>query len=263
MGIKHNHLPEPYTQKNMQLLDLPDITHTLTALVIIICAYLIRGITGFGSGLVAIPLLALIFPLGLVVPAISLMDYISAAGHGFRHRQHIDWHCIRPVIPFTLAGIVTALYLFTTVDERALKKGLGIFVLLFAVYSLVVSADRLKGSRHWAIPAGFCGGFISALFGTGGPFYVIYMQLRQLDKQAFRASAAAIFFLDGSSRITGYIFSGMVSSNTLIFIAAGFPAMLLGLYVGSRIHTNLKPHHFRRIISFILVGSGISLLLQG
>ncbi|TNF37414.1 MAG: sulfite exporter TauE/SafE family protein [Gammaproteobacteria bacterium] len=234
----------------------------LLSIAIIIAAFLIRGIAGFGSGLIAIPLLALMFPLSIVVPVVGLLDYIAATSHGFAHRKHINWKIILPLLPFTLIGIVAALYLFKTVDAHLLRKALGIFVLLFAAYTLFVNTQGLKGSRLWAIPAGLFGGFISALFGTGGPFYVIYMRLQQLDKQIFRATAAAIFLIDGSSRIVGYLVSGFYSLNTLILVAIAIPIMALGLYIGEHIHTSLSQQDFQRGISLILIGSGIALLLQ-
>jgi hypothetical protein len=238
------------------------LAQTLLSVGIIVLAFLIRGVAGFGSGLVAIPLLALMFPLSIVVPVVGLLDYLAASGHGFKHRKSISWRCIFPLLPFTLAGIVVALYLFRTVDADMLRKALGLFLLLFAGYTLLNRAQGMQGSRYWAIPGGFFGGFISALFGTGGPFYVIYLRLMNLDKQVFRATAAAIFLIDGSSRIIGYFVSGFYSLQVIMFVVLAIPVMLLGLYIGEHIHTSLSQRDFQRGISLILIGSGLALLLQ-
>ncbi|HEY9052833.1 MAG TPA: sulfite exporter TauE/SafE family protein [Gammaproteobacteria bacterium] len=232
------------------------------SILIIVMAFLIRGIAGFGSGLIAIPLLALMFPLSLVVPVVGLLDFIAASSHGLKHRKSISWQTILPLLPFTFIGIVAALYMFKTVDADLLRKALGVFILLFAFYTLFVKTQGLQGSRFWAIPAGLFGGFISALFGTGGPFYVLYMRVRQLDKQVFRATAAAIFLIDGSSRIVGYYASGFYSVNTLILVGVALPLMVLGLYIGEHIHTSLSQQDFQRGISLILIVSGIALVLQ-
>ena len=236
------------------------LTQILLSFAIIILAFLIRGVAGFGSGLVAIPLLALMFPLAIVVPVVGLLDYLAASGHGMKHRKSISWSSILPLLPFTLAGIVTALYLFKTLDADLLRRALGIFVLLFAAYTLLNRAQALRGSRYWAIPGGFAGGFISALFGTGGPFYVIYLRLMNLDKQVFRATAAAIFLIDGSSRIVGYFVSGFYSMQLILIVALAVPVMWLGLYIGEHIHTSLSQRDFQRGISLILIGSGVALL---
>lgn len=43
------------------------------------------------------------------------------------------------------------------------------FVMCFALYSLLPLKEQ-RGGRKWAVPAGFMGGLVGAVFGTGGPF---------------------------------------------------------------------------------------------
>lgn len=52
-----------------------------------------------------------------------------------------------------------------------------------------------------AAPCGFAGGLLGALFGTGGPLYVIYLGLRELGKGAFRATFALNFLFGGAIRL--------------------------------------------------------------
>ncbi len=234
----------------------------LLAAVIIFGAYLIRGIAGFGSGLISIPLLALMLPLTIVVPMVGLLDYIASTSHGVKHRKAIQWRDILPLLPFTFTGVLTALYLFKTVDGSLLRSALGGFIVLYAFYSLLSSGPASHGSRLWAAPAGALGGLVGTLFGTGGPFYVIYLRLRQLDKTAFRATAATIFLIDGSSRIVGYFFSGFYELDTMILLAASLPVMVVGMYIGGHIHTNISQRTFQQAIGVLLVGSGMALLWQ-
>lgn len=237
-------------------------TQLLLAGLIVAGAYVVRGITGFGSGLIAIPTLALMLPLPAVVPMVGLLDYLASLSHGLKHRQAIAWRDILPLLPFTLLGVVTALYLFQTVDADLLSRVLGGFVLLYALYSLFGGAVSGQGSRLWAVPAGGFGGLVGTLFGTGGPFYVIYLHLRGLSKTAFRATVATIFLLDGASRIVGYLISGFYTVEVVALVAAAFPVMVAGMYIGGHIHTNIGQEAFRRAIGVVLIGSGLALLLR-
>lgn len=234
----------------------------LLAALIIIVAFFVRGIAGFGSGLIAIPLLALMLPLSMVVPLVGLLDYLASTSHGARHRQAISWRDIYPLLPFTFAGVLTALYLFHTVDAELLRKALGGFILLYALYTLLSSGPGFRGSRWWAIPGGGLGGLIGTLFGTGGPFYVIYLRLRHLDKTAFRATIAIIFLIDGGSRIIGYFVSGFYTGDTMYLLAAALPIMIIGMYIGGHVHTTISQRTFQRAIGILLVGSGLALLLR-
>lgn len=233
----------------------------LAALIIII-AYTFRGVAGFGSGLIAIPLLVLILPISVVVPMMVLLDYTASVTHSIKHREATQWRIIWPLLPFTVIGVLIALFLFKTVDTHLLVKSLGVFILLFALYNLLGPKPRYQGSMLWAVPAGTLGGLVGTLFGTGGPLYVIYLQLRHLDKTAFRATVASIFMIDGGIRVTGFLFSGFFTRETLLLAITGLPLMLLAMYLGGHIHTNISQTTFHRAIGVLLLGSGTALLLK-
>lgn len=229
--------------------------------VVIFFAYIIRGIAGFGSALIAVPLLALLLPLTIVVPLVVFLDYVSSALHGVRHRESIQWTDIWPLLPFSLVGIGISLYLMNTIEPSSLTIALGVFVILFSIYQLL-PIDFCKASRITAAPAGFFGGFFGTMFGTGGPCYVIYLNLRKLDKTAFRASFASIFLIDGAIRLLGYTSKGFYNLETLMYLLLAAPIAGLGLYFGGNIHTSLGREAFIKLISVLLLGSGTALLTK-
>lgn len=229
---------------------------------ILVTAYTFRGVTGFGSGLIAIPLLVLILPISIVIPMMVLLDFIASVSHSIKHREVAQWKIIYPLLPFTVIGVLIALFIFKTVDTNLLVKSLGVFILLFAIYSLFSLKPHKQGSKLWVVPAGIFGGLVGTLFGTGGPFYVIYLQLRQLDKAAFRATVASIFMIDGGIRVGGFALSGFFIHETLLLVALALPIMGLSMAIGGHIHTNISPTTFQRAIGVLLLGSGVALLLK-
>lgn len=232
------------------------------AIFVLAAAYTFRGVTGFGSGLISIPLLTLSLPLTFVVPCINVLDVIASLVHGWRHRQHTQWQELWPVLPFTAVGVLFALYLLKSLHPAILVHALGIFILGFAVYNLVGPEIKRHCSRKWSILSGSLGGLIGTLFGTGGPLYVIYFQMRGLPKSMFRSTIATLFLLDGGLRFTGYVASGFYDSKKLLWIAMAFPIMVLGLVIGGRIHTGISQRQFQRAIGVLLIISGIALLMK-
>ncbi|MEJ2405566.1 MAG: sulfite exporter TauE/SafE family protein [Candidatus Thiodiazotropha sp.] len=228
---------------------------------VIFGAYFVRGITGFGSALVAVPLLVMVLPITLVVPTVVLLDYLASMSHGIRNFHHIQWQDLLPMLPFTLVGIVTALYLLKALQPGLLTDALGIFIIAYAIYSLL-PMPPLHGSRLWAAPLGTLTGLIGTVFGTGGPFTVIYLGLRDLGKAAFRGTIATYFAIDGGLRLIGFAASGFYSEENLPLILAALPLVVLGLYVGGHIHTNLSRQGFIRIVAIVLIGSGSVLLFK-
>lgn len=241
------------------LFTYPDSIITLS---IMLLAYGFRGITGFGSGLIAIPLLALFYPLQFVVPFITLLDWCASLLHGINHRKQAQWSLIVPTLPFTLIGIVAALYIFKTIDAVLLVKALAIFLLGFAIYSLVAPGFKPHTSRTWAAPAGFFGGVVSTLFGTGGPFYVVYLQFQGIAKGIFRATIASIFVIEGALRVAGYTIVGFYNWDMLLLVALSIPIMVIAMSIGGHIHTSISERNFQRAVGVLLLGSGIALLYK-
>ena len=228
---------------------------------VILIAYLVRGICGFGSGLIAIPILSLMLPLKVAVPLVVMLDYLASAGHGVSLRQSIQWGEIRRLIIPALFGVAAGLLIFHNADADLLPRFLGGFIVLYALYALWGPAIP-KVSSWWAVPAAISGGAVGTLFGTGGPFYVSYLKARQLDKTALRATFACIFLLDGSARVLGYLGTEVVNIQLLVLLATSLPVMILGMYLGGKIHTNLSAEVFTRAISVVLLASGASLMLR-
>jgi uncharacterized membrane protein YfcA len=103
---------------------------------------------------------------------------------------------------------------------------------------------------------------INSLFGTGGPFYVIYLKLRALSKPQMRATISMILLLDGIGRLIGYGAAGFFTPNALLLVTAGLPLGGLALYVGGSIQNDLSPQLFQVAVSLLLLISGCVLLLQ-
>lgn len=247
----------------MMFVDLLQISAAQIVLVVVIIfiAYMVKGISGFGSGLIAIPLLAFFLPLAIIVPALGLLSYGGTIYQSWSLRQHVAWRDVLPLLPFSLVGITLALWLLVNLDTNTLTFALGLFIVAYALYSLFVLSE-LRGSRRWAILAGSLGGFISAIFGTGGPFYVIYLKLRQLNKSQFRASIAMVFLIDGGARISGYALSGLYVQQVLWLVVILLPVLVLAMWLGHRLHHQINQKKFNQIINILLCGSGIMLMVK-
>jgi uncharacterized membrane protein YfcA len=233
----------------------------LMAAPIILIAYLVRGTCGFGSGLIAIPVLSLMLPLQVAVPLVVILDYLASAGQGASLRKSIQWGEISRLIFPALIGVSVGLLIFHNANADLLPRFLGGFIFLYAIYALW-GPEIPKVSSWWAVPAAIFGGTVGTLFGTGGPFYVSYLKARQLDKTTFRATFACIFLLDGTARVTGYLGTAVIDIQLLVLLVMSLPVMILGMYFGGKIHTNLSAETFTRGISILLLASGTSLMLR-
>src|SRR5262245_10410608 len=103
--------------------------------VVIVASYALRGSTGFG-GAVAMPLLALIVPLKILVPVWTLLGIASSATIVARDYRSIAVYDLLRTLPAGLIGIAIGLYVFTALDAGTLARGLGLLVIAYGFYAL-------------------------------------------------------------------------------------------------------------------------------
>ena len=232
----------------------------------ILGAYVVRGMSGFGAGLVAAPLLAFVLPVHVVVPTAGLLVFILFVFLTLRDRRNVIWRELKLLVAPTLAGVVGGLYLFRLLDNALLLVMLGGFLIVYALYMLAVHAFGLpefRCSERWALPLGFAGSFFDTLFGGGGgTLVVIYMHARGIGRMEFRATVAMLWFIEMIARIGGYGIAGYYTREVLILVAALLPVMWAGTWLGERLGNRVRPETFSRILAVLLLLSGVSLLLK-
>ncbi|OYY92703.1 MAG: hypothetical protein B7Y41_14975 [Hydrogenophilales bacterium 28-61-23] len=236
----------------------------LYAVAILLLAYFVRGISGFGSGLIAVPLLALRFPLPDVVPFMLIMDFSASALVGGVSFKRVEWSEIRRLMPVSLIGVILGTSLLVSLPPNILLTVLSVFILAFAIRSLLIHPGRFRPvSTWWAYPAALTGGAVGGLFGTGGPPYVIYLSHRIQDKSTLRATLSGLFFLEGLIRIATFLAVGLLHGGEVwINGLMAAPIVFAALYAGSHVHARLSNAQMTRLIGLLLLGSAGSLMLK-
>lgn len=244
---------------------MSDPLHIALAALIILIAYLIRGVSGFGSALFSVPLLAHFLPLTFVVPLLAALDLIGSlvlSHHGWRSRQ-IEWTEIHRLLWPSGVGILLGIVLLKYAPERPLLFVLGVLVMGFGLRAALRVADDRRIDARWAIPAGLTGGMVDALFATGGPPFVIYLSHRIHDKSRLRATLSGLFLIEGAVRILGFALLGMFWSAEMAFaLLLGLPMVGLGLWAGHHIHLGIGQAQMVMIVGGLLVVSGASILVR-
>lgn len=229
-------------------------------------AYVVYGLTGFGSGLVAVPMLAHFIPLQFVVPYILVLNVTASLAMLGKQdfRRQANWRELMPLMPFGVAGMIAGTLMLLSLPTDVLLLGLGVFVLIFGIRNLLgFSGDGLV-SKGWAAPAGFAGGMAGALFNTSGPPYVIYLTHRLRDKSQLRSTFSALILMESGLRLVVFLVAGlMLQEDLLLSLLLALPLMWFGLYVGNRIHLGISQAHMNKLLGTLLAVSGTSLILRG
>jgi uncharacterized membrane protein YfcA len=230
-------------------------------------AFAVRSAAGFGAVLVAIPVLAFIMPLTTAVAATTVLTAITSVHHVGRNWHHVAWPHFLRISFYTVIGLGLGFYCLHLLNEEALKRCLGVFLILYAVYALWTAKASPVFPTRWhgglAACTGIFGGFFGALFGGGiGPIYVIYFNVLRMRKEVFRATMSTVVLLTGAARIGGYASFGFYERTTAILIAVGLPMVILGSWLGDRLVNRLDPEKFGGFIGVLILLSGVALLVK-
>ena len=232
-------------------------------LCIVLSAYFIRGITGFGSGLIAVPLLALSQPLQFAIPLVLALDFTASMALGGINRKLVDWSEIKILLPAGLVGACIGAFALLKLPPTPILVTLGAFTMFFGFRNIFGLQSSEKISRGWAVPAGLAGGGAGGLFGAGSPPYVMYLTRRLLDKGVMRATFSCLIAIDGGFRLGLFLFAGLLGDPRLqLTYAIALIPMALGLFSGNKVHLDMTSEGMLKVVGALLVVSGALLFFK-
>ncbi|HSC63317.1 MAG TPA: sulfite exporter TauE/SafE family protein [Caldimonas sp.] len=240
--------------------DLPLVT-IVTAALAVTLAYTVFGLTGFGAAIVGVPLLAHVVTIRFAVPMMLVFDLCAGLLLGLRNRRDVDRSELLRIAPFVALGMVLGVTALVRAPERWLLGVLGAFVFSYACWSLLNRAAPRPIGPLWAVPAGVAGGVFTALYGSGGPVYTVYLARRLGDASRLRATIAVLIFCTAWARLALFSATGLLFQPSLLRLAAVLlPCAVAGYFIGSHLHRRLAPRQAARAIWILLLGSGASLV---
>jgi len=239
------------------------VADMVLVLCILMSAYFIRGITGFGSGLISVPLLALSQPLHFAIPLVLALDFTASVVLGSTNNKKANWAEIKILLPAGMIGACIGAFALLTLPTQPVLVALGAFTMFVGFRNIFGLEPESRLSRAWAIPAGLAGGGAGTLFGTGGPPYIMYLTRRLRDKGEVRATFSWLFAIDGGFRLAIFLFAGLLLESKLqLAYLLGLVPMALGLYAGNKVHMDMTSEGMLRVVGALLVLSGFMLFLK-
>ena len=224
----------------------------------------IFGVTGFGAALVTVPFATHFVPLPFALALFVLMDLANAFRIGFENPKNAVKSEWTRMVPTILVGTVMGVTLLVNLPRGAATLALGVFVLLFAIYSLVRNPDTHREvSSGWAYVAGFTGGVTSTIFGAGGPPYAMYLSQRGLTKEQYRATLGLATLTSISIRTVAFLALGLLlDPKVWVYAVFVVPAGLVGIWAASHLFRRISRETLMRVVAVMLLLSGASLILR-
>jgi uncharacterized membrane protein YfcA len=224
-------------------------------------AYIVFGIAGFGTALVAGPVLIHFMPLSRIIPLLVLLDFVAAFGNLLPSRRDVVRSELLRLLPCMAIGCTVGVVFLLHLKSDVLLLLMGLFVTAYALYMLAVKVRPARLSGFWVVPMGTLGGLFGALFGSGGFLYALYLSARLELKEQVRATQSALISCSTVVRLSLFMIAGVYADSSLLLLAACLlPVMLIGLWAGRRLTLKLSRDAFVRLVTWLVLASGLALI---
>ncbi len=230
-------------------------------------AILLTGVSksGFGGGLgvMAVPLMSLFvapqFAAAVMMPILLTMDVLIV----WRYRWTWDRRIVFGLLPAALIGLVLGNVTFQFMNADVIRLLIGLLAAVFVIQFLVNRhADRQPGRTPqivvWSF--GILSGFASFVAHAGGPPIKGYLLQQKLDKTWFVGTNTVFFFSLNLIKTIAYGATGTMTVQSLQTSLALAPLLVLGVFVGTRLHAFIKQEVFVVIVYGFLALTAIKLL---
>ena len=225
-----------------------------------LCAYVVKGMCGFGNTLVFTTVLAFGHDNVNISPVDLLLGYPSNVYFAWKERRHINWRICLPLIGLILLGNIPGMLFLKNADTRLIK-------IIFGIVTMLIGADMLlrRGGESrqpkWMLGAiGLMSGVLCGLYGVGA-LISAYISRATKDTHAFKGNMCMVFTAENTFRIIVYaclgILTGEVALRALMLVIPMLLAFFLGIAVGKR----LGEGRAKRVVILTLIFSGAALVL--
>jgi len=224
---------------------------------------LTTGVAGFAMGLVVsgiwLHILTPIQTAALIVGYALLAQTYSI----WKLRQAMSWRKVAPFIIGGVVGVPIGALLLTYINPAHLRFGVGVVLVLYSIYSLAKPA--LKPIQGGGVPADLCIGFFNGLLGgltgLGGIIVTVWVQLRGWPKDVQRIVFQPVILAAQGMTAVSLAFAGAYTNETIKLYLYGLPALAAGIWIGLKLYGKLDDAAFRKVILWLLLVSGLSLVV--
>lgn len=224
---------------------------------------LVKGVTGMGLPLVAVPVMTLFVGVPTAVP---LMTFPILASNLWQGAQGGRWRqVVRRVWPLLAAqpvGTVAGVAVLSSAEPRIVVGMLGLLTILFvAAVRFQPDWEMTPRQEGWVAPfMGLCSGFsggVSSFFGTP---IALYLFLIRLEKDEFVSAIGVTYAYSGVVLILALTAFGLLGPQLYLWSILATPAVFVGMWLGQHLRRRLNADAFRNVVLVVLLIAGLNMI---
>ncbi len=232
-------------------------------IIAVICAYIIKGMTGIGNTLVFSTILSFRMNNINISPVDLIVGYPSNIYISWKERKHIKKEIWLPLSIMVLLGSIPGILILKAGNVVLIKALFGFVVTFVGVEMLIrerIAAKR-DPNKYLLTLIGILSGILCGLFGIGA-FLAAYTSRVTQSKEQFRANTCMVFVVENTIRMILYSIIGILNITVFKTALVMIPFMTFGLVIGMFLSNRSGERVIKRTVILLLILSGISLIIN-
>lgn len=245
----------------MEFLDGFSLAQIAVAVAATLGAALIRGLTGFGFGILLVPILALALTPVQAVLAVNIMAGLLA----FTEIRMILRAAERSALiigALVVVGTAPGLMLLDATPQALARLLIAIIALLAFVAVLLPKRGPEQPGIATTSAVGISAGLLTGFAAMPGPPVVPYYVGRDIPRVTAKASMVGIFGISAFAGIGSGAAIGVLEPRIVILGLALFPLVLLGNWAGSLAFGKVSDKLWRTCVGVVLAAAAIAALIN-
>jgi len=228
-------------------------------------AALVMGSAGFAFALVVTGFWIYVLPPAAIVFLAAVCSLPLHAFGVWQFRREIEYRLLWPFLAGGVLGVPVGVQALQHIDLVVFRHLVGAFMIAYGGYGLLRSRPpvvRLKAGMARVADGlvGWAGGVLGGLALLNGVLPTIWCGLRGWDKRRARRVYQPYILATGVLIMLLVGFRADVDTSRLgLYLLICMPALAAGLWLGLRVFEWISEEHFRRLVLWLLLASGISL----
>ncbi|WP_127143738.1 sulfite exporter TauE/SafE family protein [Pelagibacterium montanilacus] len=243
-----------------------DLTTILVIFLAIGAGSLVKGATGMGMPLIAIPIMASFVNLQQSISILLVPIIVSNIWQAYACRDQRRDPAMKFLVPMLVCcalGVMAGTWFLTTAPERVLSLCLGVLLLAYLGLRLAKPSFRIgpRSARKWAAPAGLGSGLLHGATGISAPIGVTFIHAMRFPREAHLFAVSSMFLVQALVQAPSLWVAGVLRPEWLIQGLFALVPLALLMPVGEWLSSKLSAGTFDRLILVFLGVIGLKMAL--
>lgn len=231
--------------------------------IIIFIASVVRGFTGFGLALVAVPLLQFIMPVTDTAVFIAIINLTFSLLYYRRSRTVIKGQPLGRMALWTGIGVASGTVVLKFVNPAYIQLVWGLLIIFIVIALAGGVSFSIRSDASAMTMSGLFGGLLAGATGITGPPVAVILSAQKTPKEKFNAIISVFILFAVSYALVFYLISGLIEWETALLALCSVPALLAGLRTGDVLVARISQKTFTSVIYIVLLIMGIITLFKG